>query len=303
VKDRGRDRAAALGSAARTADLHTHSTASDGTRAPSALIAGARAVGLAIVALTDHDTVNGLVEAERAGRELGVTVVAGVELSATEDDREVHLLGLHLADLDSLRPSLEALQGARRRRADRMIEALNAIGVPLQIDAVMAEAGSGAVGRPHVARALIGAGWARDQRDAFDRYLGAGRPAFVAKPRLSVADAIRLIHDAGGVAVLAHPAREGTLERLSRLQQAGLDGVEVRHPSHSAEDEARLSTIAVHLGLVSSGGSDWHGALEGPRVIGAITIPASWVDEQLDRAHAYRRNGSDRWSSAAASLS
>jgi predicted metal-dependent phosphoesterase TrpH len=270
---------------------------------PSALIAEARAAGLSIVALTDHDTVNGLAEAERAGRELGVGVVAGVELSATEEDREVHLLGLHLADLDSIGPALEGLQRARRRRADAMIEALNKIGIPLQIDTVMAEAGSGAVGRPHIARALIGAGWARDQRDAFDRYLGTGRPAFVPKPRLSVADAIRLLHDAGGVAVLAHPAREGTLERLTALRQAGLDGVEIRHPSHSAEDEARLRAIATHLGLVSSGGSDWHGAQEGPRVIGAITIPASWVDEQLDRAHAYRRNASDQWSSAAASLS
>src|SRR6185437_14873477 len=155
-------------------------------------------------------------------------------------------------------------------RAEAMVAALQALGVALTVEEVMAQAGVGAVGRPHVARALIAAGWARDQRDAFDRYLGAGRPAYVPKHRLSVRDAIALVHGAGGVAVYAHPGREGIRTRLEVMQAAGLDGVEVRHPGHSAEDVGRLGALADVLGLVPSGGSDWHGATEGPRVLGAI---------------------------------
>jgi predicted metal-dependent phosphoesterase TrpH len=303
VRANGRARAAAPGSAGPTADLHTHSTASDGSVAPAALVAGARAAGLAVVGLTDHDTIDGIAPAQQAGLDLGVTVIVGVELSAVEGEHEVHLLGLHLDQLVPLEPALADLRGARRRRADTMVGALRAIGVAISIEAVMAEAGDGAVGRPHVARALIAGGWARDQRDAFDRYLGAGRPAYVAKQRLTVPDAIRLLHSAGGVAVLAHPGREGTLARLTALRTLGLDGVEVRHPSHSAEDEARLAALADHLDLVPSGGSDWHGATEGPRVLGAVTIPTTWVERQIERAKTYRETEIRRWNSAAASPS
>jgi predicted metal-dependent phosphoesterase TrpH len=168
---------------------------------------------------------------------------------------------------------------------------------------VFAQAGSGAVGRPHVARALIAAGWARDQRDAFDRFLGAGRPAYVAKQRLTIADAIRLVHDAGGVAVVAHPGREGTRARLEELRAAGMDGVEVRHPGHSAEDEGRLGALADVLDLVPSGGSDWHGAAEGSRVLGAINVPWEWADRQAARARDVQRSGGAPWSSRAGSPS
>ena len=303
MKARGRARVAAPGFAGPVADLHTHSTASDGSAAPAALIAQARSAGLAMIALTDHDTVDGLAEAREAGREQGVAVVVGVELSATEGDREVHLLGLHLEQMETLEPALANLRGARRRRADTMVEVLRNLGVTLSIEAVLAEAGSGAVGRPHVARALIAGGWARDQHDAFDRYLGSGRPAFVAKQHLTVVDAIRLVHAAGGVAVLAHPGREGTLARLTELRTLGLDGVEVRHPGHSAEDQARLAALAEHLDLVPSGGSDWHGAVEGARVLGAVTIPTAWVDLQIERARTYRDTGVAGWKSAVASRS
>jgi len=281
----------------RRVDLHTHSTASDGAVSPTGLVEQARSAGLVAVALTDHDTVSGVVEARAAGVRVGLDVIAGVELSAVEDDSEVHILGLHLADTRTLEPALDALRKARVRRAERMVEMLCSLGATLTMDAVMAQAGPGAVGRPHVARALIAAGWARDQRDAFDRFLGAGRPAFVAKQRLTVSDAIRLVHDAGGVAVVAHPGREGTLARLEELRAAGLDGVEVRHPGHSAEDEARLGALAGALDLLPSGGSDWHGAVEGPRVLGAISVPAEWADRQAARARNHQQSGSAAWSS------
>lgn len=286
-----------------TVDLHAHTTASDGAATPTALVERARAAGLVAVALTDHDTVEGVAEARAAGARVGIAVIVGVELSATDRDQEVHVLGLHLEDTRPLEPLLADLRGARWRRANAMVGALRALGVPLSLDAVLAEAGTGAVGRPHVARALIAGGWVRDQRDAFDRYLGAGRPANIAKQRLPLAAAIGIVHAAGGVAVWAHPGRDGTRARLEALQAEGLDGVEVRHPGHSAEDMARLGALADHLQLVPSGGSDWHGATEGPRVLGAMQVPAAWAERQTERAQRHRAAGTGTWTSATASHS
>ena len=134
-----------------------------------------------------------------------------------------------------------------------------------------------------MARALVADGWATDVRDAFDRYLGAGKPAFVAKDQLGMADAIAMIHAAGGLAVLAHPGGAGTRERLNALIAFGLDGVEVKHPGHSPSDTARLATLAGQLGLVMSGGSDWHGAADGPRTIGMMQVPEAWLALQEER--------------------
>lgn len=267
-----------------TVDLHAHTTASDGAATPTELVERAAAIGLVAIAVTDHDTVEGVTEARAAGARLGVEVIVGVELSTTERDEEVHVLGLHLDDTRALEPLLADLRRARLRRADAMVGALRALGVSLTLEAVLAEAGPGAVGRPHVARALIAGGWVRDQREAFDRYLGSGRPANVAKQRLPFAAAIASVHEAGGIAVLAHPGRDCTRVRLESLLADGLDGVEVRHPSHSAEDIARVGALTDHFGLVPSGGSDWHGASAGPRVLGAMHVPAAWVDRQRDRA-------------------
>lgn len=289
--------------AGRRADLHTHSTASDGSASPTSVVEQAGQAGLAMVALTDHDTVSGLEEATRAAARVGIDVIAGIELSAVEDDGEIHILGLHLDDARAVEPTLARLREARVRRAEAILAALNALGVAVTMEAIMAHAGVGALGRPHVARALVAGGWARDERDAFDRYLGGGRPAFVPKQRLSIADAIRLVHDAGGVAVFAHPGRLGTRERLEALRAVGLDGVEVRHPSHTAEDEARLATLAEFLELVPSGGSDWHGAVDGPRVLGALSVPDEWVDRQRDRARELRHSRSQAWKSGIASPS
>jgi hypothetical protein len=281
-----------------TVDLHAHSTASDGSASPSELAARAKAAGLVAVALTDHDTVDGVMAARAAGAAIGVHVIAGIELSANEGDQEVHLLGLQLAEIAPIAERLDDLRLARRRRAETIVGVLNAAGIPVTVDAVFAEAAGGAIGRPHVARALIAGGWVRDQREAFERYLGAGRPANVPKQRLSVRDAIGMIHAAGGVAVVAHPGRDGTRSRLEALQAAGLDGVEVRHPSHSAEDVARLGALAAHLGLLASGGSDWHGASEGPRVLGALKVPATWSALQEEGARKYRQTNGAAWISA-----
>ena len=261
-------------------DLHMHSTASDGSLPPAAVAEAARAAGLRAIALTDHDTLDGVAEARRAAAPYGLRVVAGTELSVVLDDRELHVLALHIERPAPLEAELAELREARRGRAARIVERLNALGVPIGLDAVLAEAGGGAVGRPHVARAMVASGWARDFRDAFDRYLGNGRPAHVAKRRLEAGDAIGMVHDAGGLAIFAHPGATGSRERIERLVGLGLDGVEVLHPSHNAEDVARLSALVRHFDLVPSGGSDWHGSGDGPRAIGSMRVPAAMLERQ-----------------------
>lgn len=268
-------------------DLHMHSTASDGSRSPAEVVAAAKAAGLAAIALTDHDTVAGLAEAREAGERLGVRIVAGVELSAVDGVVETHVLGLHLSDVSSLEAQLEALREMRRDRAVRMVEKLNAMSIPVTMEQVLANADGGAIGRPHIARALVEGGWAADFREAFDKYLGNGRPACVQKAQLPMPDAIRMIHEAGGLAVLAHPGMAGRRPRLEALRAMGLDGIEVLHPGHSPEDVQRLRNLARDLEMLPSGGSDWHGAAEGPRTIGMMHVPPEWLEAQ-DHAAASR---------------
>ena len=261
-------------------DLHAHSTASDGAKSPTAAVEAAHAAGLAAFALTDHDTLGGIAEARVAADRLGLRLVPGVELSVHQDGVEVHLLGLHIRDVESLQQRLERYRDHRVARAREMVARLNGIGVAVTMEAVMTAAGSGAVGRPHVARALIAGGFVKDAREAFDRYLAAGRPAYVEKERLDIAQGIALIHAAGGIAVIAHPGAEGRRERIEPLVPLGLDGLEVKHPSHSSEDMKRIAALAAHFGLVASGGSDWHGAMQGGRVLGAMQVPWEWLELQ-----------------------
>lgn len=269
--------------AAGSIDLHAHTTASDGARSPYDTVAAAAAAGLAALAITDHDTVGGVAAAIEAGAALGVRIVPGIELSLFEGDREVHLLGLHLDRLALIEDALTEIRDARVSRAHAIVERMNALGVPVTIEAVLEQAAGGAVGRPHIARALIAGGWVRDQRDAFDRYLGAGRPANVEKRRLGVAEGIALVHKAGGIAVVAHPGPDGTRAFTETAIAQGLDGLEVRHPGHSAEDIRRIAALVMHFGLVPSGGSDWHGAASGPRVLGSQLVPAEWLAIQEAR--------------------
>lgn len=264
-------------------DLHTHSTASDGTLPPERVIEAAARCGLAALALTDHDTIDGMPAARQAGDQAGIRVIAGVELSAFDDEREVHVLALHLSHLEALEKRLAELRASRHIRAGKIVEKLNALGIPLTLDEVLKESNGGAVGRPHVARALIARGVVADFRDAFRRYLGNNGSAFVAKERLSIQDAIAIAHEAGALAIWAHPSEGGRRERLEPLVAAGLDGIEIRHPSHSGEDIKRLQALTDFFGLVPSGGSDWHGAPDGPRRLGIMNVPMEWLDKQDER--------------------
>ena len=264
-------------------DLHSHSTASDGTVAPDGVIESAERCGLTALALTDHDTIDGVPAARAAGVRLGVRVIAGVELSAFHEEHEVHLLALHLTHLEGLQRRLSELRTMRYTRAQKIVEKLNALGIPLTLDEVLLQSNGGAIGRPHVARALIARGVVQDFRDAFTRYLGSAGTAFVPKEHFSIEDAIGIVHEAGALAIWAHPGDGGRRERLEPLVAAGLDGLEIRHPSHSGEDVKRLQALADFFNLVPSGGSDWHGAKDGARRLGIMNVPVEWLERQDER--------------------
>ncbi len=215
-------------------------------------------------------------------------VIAGAELSAEHEGTEVHILALHLSRIEVIAARLERLRTGRIARARAIVGKLNSLGIQISFDEVMAQAGGGAVGRPHVARALVARGVVPDLRDAFSQYLRLGSPAYVAKEKLAVADAVSMAHEAGGLAVWAHPGHAGVRAQLEPMVSAGLDGVEVLHPSHSAEDCARLQALADFFHLVPSGGSDWHGTTDGPRRLGCMEIPHSWLG--VHRARIAARN-------------
>lgn len=247
-------------------DLHMHSTHSDGTMAPRALVEMAHGLGLGAIALTDHDTTSGVAEALEAGRGLGVRVLPGVEISVDWSGRSVHMLGYCFdADTGELQRGLDVLVDGRNRRNVEMVEKLRALGVDITHDEVVAEAGGKVVGRPHFAKVLVRKGAVADWQEAFDLYLARGAKAYVERDRFSPVDSVRMIREAGGVAVLAHPGllklRDGeTLEAVvEELAEAGLRGIECHYSFHSTEETALCLEIARRFGLVVTGGSDFHG--------------------------------------------
>jgi hypothetical protein len=271
------------------ADLHTHSTASDGSLPPAGVMARARAAGLDAVALTDHDTAAGHAEARRA-LPPGLTLVPGMELSCRLDGASLHLLAYLF---DPAEPQLAAecakIREHRVLRARATVERLAALGAPLTWAQVEAAAGGSVVGRPHIARAMVAAGIVASQDEAFGpQWIGAGGRAHVARYALDPVRAIGLVHAAGGVTVLAHPgaARRGPVvpgDSIAALAAAGLTGIEVFHPDHDYFERMRLATVAGRLGLVPSGGSDDHGAATGYRV-GCDTIARQPYERLLSRA-------------------
>lgn len=235
------------------------------------------------MALTDHDTTAGLPEAIREGERVGVRVVVGCEFSVKAPWGELHMLGYFLPASDArLEAFLCDTRGARERRGQQMVERLHRLGIAIEFEDVAAQAAGGAVGRPHVARALVAKGASVDISDAFDRYLGRGRPAYVEKPLPTLPRVTQLVHEVGGVTVAAHLGERGSEGQVRSFQEQGLDGLEVRHPSHSAADEARLQRLAERLGLGVSGGSDWHGDTEFGHHgtgLGELEVPLAWLDD------------------------
>jgi predicted metal-dependent phosphoesterase TrpH len=262
-------------------DLHLHTTASDGKLSPPALVALASEVGLRVISVTDHDTVAALLEAREAAQTLTVRLIDGIEISAVEDDRDVHVLGYFInPDNPALRLFLETQRGRRVDRLKSMAERLRALNHPVDIDGILAVSGDGrSLGRPLLADALVASGHALDRQDAFNRLLGAGGPAFVPRFGPLLSEVTHVIHAAGGIASLAHPSLLGMDDRIPGFAASGLDALEVRHAEHTPADEARYRAMAVALGLAVSGGSDFHGdtAVESSK-LGRVTLaPADFA--------------------------
>ena len=263
-------------------DLHLHTNASDGALSSGQLIDLLAAQGFAWCAITDHDTTLGVESARERGRARGVGVIPGVELSVG-DQVEIHILGYGLRVTRELEEELTRLRAQREQRLDEMVKRLNAAGVPVEAGKVRALAG-GTVGRAHVARVLVEMGYAASVGEAFKKYLLPGRVGYVKREKLSAARAIELIRAAGGVAVLAHPGiiadDEATLpSRVRALCARGLSGLEVYHPRHTPAQIRRLDALARSLGLIVTGGSDFHG-LPGQNAPGAGM--ALWTQKQTD---------------------
>ncbi|QRK07843.1 PHP domain-containing protein [Archangium violaceum] len=259
-------------------DLHSHTTASDGQHSPAELLALAASAGVTVLAVTDHDTVAGLGEAEEAARAHGIELVPGIELSAFVLRREVHILGHFVRpDFPELASYAARLRVEREQRMERMVEGLRKMGFPVRMEEVRAIAGSAQLGRPHLARLLVERGWCLDVKDAFDRFLGAGKAAWVDRFKLEGAEAIRLIHRAGGTATLAHPG-SSKVERYELLQlaKAGLDGMEALHADHNPSVQEKYLRFAKEFDLVPTGGSDFHGEQVTPgKRPGDSTTPAA----------------------------
>lgn len=270
-------------------DLHTHSNKSDGSDTPAELVERAKFVGLDIVALTDHDLADGWNEAQAAADRVGIRLVKGMEISAEHSGKGIHLLAYELdPEYPPLLAELEKVLTARTRRIPLILAKLAEHGVVItEADVAAAQGDARSAGRPHIADAMIAKNYVRDRREAFDEWLGDGRPGRVHKYNVPVFDAIRLVREAGGIPVVAHPWGRGsadvmTPEFFAELEAAGLAGIEVDHNDHDAFQRERLREIAHDLDLIVTGSSDYHGTGKGPDFgLGANTTDPDEFDKLL----------------------
>jgi hypothetical protein len=259
-------------------DLHLHTTASDGALAPSVLVRAARAAGLTVISITDHDTTAGLDEAATAAAGVGIDLVPGIEISAVADGRDVHMLGYFIeTGAAALVEFLLRQRADRIRRIVAMTERLATLGFPIDPSPILAAADRGrSVGRPQVASALVAAGHVPTRNDAFRRFLEHGGPAYVPRDGATPEDVIEVIHSSNGIASVAHPGVSHRDHCLPELARAGLDAIEVRHPDHDPETERRYRSLAADLGVLVTGGSDFHGDLSHrAAALGRVTLPAA----------------------------
>lgn len=267
------------------ADLHVHSTYSDGVHSPEVLVKKAREAGLAAIAITDHDNLSGLDEALDWGRSLSVDVIPGIEFSVAMSGKDVHILAYYCDHTNrDLQDYLTFFQRERVKRAERIVEKLNRLNLPLTMDAVLDQAGEGSVGRPHIANALVENGLTGTYHEAFAKYIGWGGPAFEKKFQLTIADTFRLIASAGGLSFLAHPGWMISEPEIVELIKLGLDGIEVVHPSHSESQRKDFRNIVNQYFLLESGGSDYHGGRRGDdAAFGLHTVPLQVVETMRRR--------------------
>ncbi len=262
-----------------TADLHLHTTFSDGTESPERIVELARQAGLSAMAITDHDNVDAFPIAQRAAAKHGIELITGIEMSASAENLEVHLLGF-LIDLahPGLVKHLDVQKARRVERVHEMVGRLNKAGVRIEAAEVLTLAGEGTVGRPHVARVLLKHGYITSLPEAFQKYIGPDNPGFVPGSPLPPALIIRVIREAGGVPVLAHPIylkRDALIETFVR---DGLVGIEAYHSGHAPDVVRRYEQLADRLGLLKTGGSDFHGDSKEGLPVGAVKVPAALID-------------------------
>ncbi len=266
-------------------DFHTHSNRSDGVLSPAELVRLAASRGVRLMALTDHDSMEGVPEAAAAAAAAGVRLIPGIEMSADIPGDEAHVLGYFLdPGSAALQAELSRMREARVDRGRRMVDKLRALGAAISFERVKEIAGDASVGRPHVARALLEAGLVESFDEAFRRYIGRNGPAYAEREKLTPADAVRFIVGHGGVAVLAHPREIDALDTvLDETVPAGLTGIEVYYRSYTPDDIARLLAIAEARGILPLGGSDYHGhGSAGERLPGDIPLPDSAIARFLD---------------------
>lgn len=264
------------------ADLHCHTTASDGTLSPTELVRLAKEIGLKAIGITDHDTIQGWNEAEEAGNRYGVEILKGIELNTDWQGVEVHILGYEIrSDNSSLRKQLSQLRQARRNRMLQILQQLEKIGIRIFPEDVEKFALGESIGRPHIAQTLVEKGYVSSIKEAFDRYIGYGAPAYVPRFKLTPEEGIHMIREAEGVAVLAHPGVHHLEASIPIFVKQGLQGVEVSHSEHTLEDEIRYRKVAPHYDLIMTGGSDFHGEARKPGVkLGGWGAPF-WVVRQI----------------------
>ena len=262
------------------ADLHLHTTFSDGIDVPERVVELAHQAGLSTIAITDHDNTDAMALAGPAAQRLGLELIPGIEMSASARGNEVHVLGyLFDAAHPALREHLTVQQARRVRRVHQMVEQLRAVGVVISAEEVLQQAKDGTVGRPHVARVLIKHGYAATNAEVFEKYLGNNGPGFVSGSPLEPREVIRVIRAAGGVPVLAHPIYVNDDALIDTFVQEGLAGLEVYHSSHTPEQIRRYEQIADRLNLLKTGGSDYHGAaVKEGLPVGAVKVPCALVE-------------------------
>lgn len=266
-------------------DLHTHSTASDGTFAPRELIKLAVKKGLSAVALTDHDTVGGLAEAELAAKELPIKLVPGLEVSTDWRDEEIHILGYYIDRHDKqLQKTLLILEQERLERGKKMVALLKEQNVDISWERVVQLAQHGVVGRPHIARAMLETGLIGNMAEGFERYLAKGRAAYVPRTKLSPQQAIQMIKQAGGVPVLAHPALLSNYKVLGEMLAWGIAGVEVYYPGHDREQQRLFLNWTRQHRLIATGGSDFHGEDRKENSLAAAVVDEKVLSELLNIA-------------------
>ncbi|HWN55017.1 MAG TPA: PHP domain-containing protein [Methylomirabilota bacterium] len=274
-------------------DLHTHTTASDGTYAPRDLVIEAASRGVRVLAITDHDSTEGLPEAfEEAERRRPLELLPGIEINCDVEGAEIHVLG-YLMDWQApwFQEFCREQRRERRERVHRMAERMAALGMPFDADEVFALVKEGSAGRPHVAQVMVAHGYVKTVRQAFDKYLAAGRPGHVPRKKLAPEDAVRLIRRAAGVPVFAHPGLASRDELIPGLIAAGLMGIECYYTEHSAQQRATYLQICKEQDLVATGGSDFHGPQVRAATLGSPSVPMAAVEALRAKAALARASG------------